>query len=68
MDAYYVNRNSQPTGEHEVHKDGCQYMPEPSNRTYLGLFGSCAPAVNEARKHYSSVDGCYFCCRDCHTR
>ena len=38
MARYYVNTNAQSTGEHEVHKDGCQRMPEPQNRIYLGYF------------------------------
>lgn len=68
MAKYYVNRNAQPTGEHEVHKQGCSYMPAPQNCAYLGDFTNCHDAVAEARKRYSNVDGCYYCCNDCHTR
>jgi hypothetical protein len=66
MASYYVNQNAQPTGEHEVHVFGCTYFP--SNRTYLGEFDSCGPAVAQARLYYGNVDGCYWCCRPCHTR
>ena len=64
---YYVNKNAQGNGDHEVHKEGCQYMPTVLNRIYLGLFENCHKAVAAARKHYSQVNGCYWCSRECHT-
>jgi hypothetical protein len=66
MANYYVNKNAQSTGEHEVHKAGCSYMP--SNRLYLGDFSSCAPAVRKAKETYPNSDGCAYCCKACHTR
>lgn len=68
MDSYYVNKNAQTTGEHEVHKSSCPYLPAAENRIYLGSFSNCAEAVREARKHYINVDGCKHCCPNCHTR
>lgn len=68
MARYYVNINAQSSGDHEVHKWGCLFMPTESNRLYLGDFASCAPAVREAKKTYSQADGCYFCAKDCHTQ
>lgn len=68
MALYYVNKIAQPTGEHEVHTSLCPYLPSEQNRKYLGSFDNCAEAVREARKYYSNVDGCYYCCRPCHTR
>jgi hypothetical protein len=65
---YYVNDHAQPTGEHEVHKQGCSYMPGDRHRQFVGNFDSCQPAVQAAATHYANVDGCYFCCRACHTR
>ena len=67
MDQYYVNDHAQPTGEHEVHKQGCSFMPHPTNRTYLGWHSNCQQAVNKAREIYRNVDGCYYC-TSCHTR
>lgn len=64
---YYVNQNAQANGDHEVHTDSCSYLPLPHNRTYLGTFTSCAPAVSEAKRHYPRSNGCYWCCRACHT-
>jgi hypothetical protein len=68
MPIYYVNKNAQSTGEHEVHEDGCSYLPEPENRQYLGVFSNCKDAVREAKNYYDNVDGCYFCSPKCHTR
>lgn len=67
MSIYYVNKNAQSNGDHEVHTTGCSYMPDSQNCTYLGDFNSCGPAVQEARKYYSQVNGCYYCSRACHT-
>jgi len=68
MDNYYVNRNAQPTGEHEVHKSTCHRLPDSSNRIALGYFSNCTDAVEKAKQYYSNVDGCYYCCSNCHTR
>lgn len=64
---YYVNKNAQSNGDHEVHKDGCDWLPELKNRIYLGYFASCDEAVIKASEHYSQVNGCYFCSEECHT-
>lgn len=68
MPRYYVNQRAQSTGEHEVHKEGCTYLPEPQNRKDLGFHPDCHSAVREAKKTYDNVDGCFFCCNPCHTR
>lgn len=67
MASYYVNKNAQSNGDHEVHKTGCQYMPEPANRLYLGDFASCYPAVKKAKETYPQSNGCYYCSNECHT-
>lgn len=68
MARYYVNKNAQANGDHEVHTAGCSFMPLPENRIYLGDFDSCHPAVREAKKHYRQSNGCYYCCNACHTQ
>ena len=65
---YYINRRAQLTGEREVHAEDCVYLPDIMNREYLGMFESPQKAVEEARKYYFNVDGCYFCCYPAHTR
>ena len=67
MTRYYVNKNAQANGDHEVHESGCLYLPAAENRVYLGDFSNCRDAVAEARRHYRQSNGCYYCSRACHT-
>lgn len=67
MAEYYVNKNAQSNGDHEVHESNCEYLPDQDNRIFLGSFESCFEAVKEARKHYTKVDGCFYCSLPCHT-
>ncbi len=53
MDTYYVNHNAQRNGDHEVHKDGCRYMP--SSKLRLGSFSNCRDAVREEKKRTRSL-------------
>lgn len=64
---YYVNKNAQSNGDHEVHNETCTRCPSAENRLYLGQFATCRPAVAEAKKTYPKSNGCYYCSRDCHT-
>ena len=64
---YYVNKNAQANGDHEVHTSSCSFLPQEDNRIYLGDYVSCASAVVEARKHYTQSNGCYYCATACHT-
>lgn len=66
--AYYVNKIAQSNGDHEVHVQGCTYLPAEQNRKFLGYYTSCQPAVAEAKKEYKTANGCRFCCEPCHTR
>ncbi len=69
MPQYYVNRNVQANGDHEVHQTtGCPYPADEPNRIYLGHFANCHGAVTEARKYYTQVNGCAYCAPDCHTQ
>ncbi|MDD2208751.1 MAG: hypothetical protein PHU45_05350 [Bacilli bacterium] len=65
---YYVNKNQQVGGEHEVHTSDCIFLPELDNRIYLGEYISCQQAVTIAKKYYNEVDGCSYCCNACHRR
>ena len=67
MSRYYVNKNAQSNGDHEVHVTGCNWLPKPENRTLIGDFHTCHPAVREAKRRYPQSSGCYYCCRECHT-
>lgn len=68
MDYYYVNRNEQPNGDHEVHKASCVWLPAAHNRIYLGMFTGCAGAVVKAHEYYNQVNGCVHCSPACHTQ
>ncbi len=64
---YYVNDNAQPNGDHEVHVYGCSWLALVVNKTYLGDYTSCSPAVTKARTIYSQCNGCFYCSNACHT-
>lgn len=65
---YYVNANAQSNGDHEVHTQSCEWLPNVENRIFLGDFTTCGPAVRAAREHFTQVNGCYYCSRLCHTQ
>ena len=67
MTAYYVNRNAQDNGDHEVHETGCKYFPHSENAEYLGDYKSCESAVLEAKIRGYKANGCFYCSKDCHT-
>lgn len=68
MASYYRNRNAQLNGDHEVHREGCGWMPAQANQHYLGEFDNCFQAVAVAKSFDPSADGCAYCSPSCHTR
>ncbi|QHI37084.1 hypothetical protein IMCC3317_24620 [Kordia antarctica] len=67
MKDYYVNKNAQSNGDHEVHESGCYWLPMEKNRIPLGKFYTCGGAVSTAKNHYDQVNGCKHCSEPCHT-
>lgn len=67
MAHYCVNKNAQDNGDHEVHVVGCTYYPAEKNRLPLGDHNSCGPAVTKANETYKKSNGCFYCCKPCHT-
>jgi hypothetical protein len=72
MPQFIVNSNAQPVSQdHEVHNKttGCSYMPQASNQIDLGYHASCHGAVTAAKGKLPGkrVNGCYYCCKECHT-
>lgn len=65
MPNYYVANTPQPNGEHEVHRDHCQYLAE--DHAHLGWYADCRLAVGQAKQLYPDSNGCYWCCRAAHT-
>lgn len=49
---FYVNKNEQWTGEHEVHRANCAWLPDAANRIYLASF---TPLRRLFRKHVSTT-------------
>ena len=66
MNYYYVNKNPQANGDHEVHQLTCYYMP--AEKIALGFYMTAKEAVEAAKVYYLNVDGCFYCCEECHTR
>lgn len=68
MPKYYVNTNRQSGSgyNHEVHKEGCLWMPSEWNRQYLGWFSSDEEALKAAKRYYADADGCVHCCPSIH--
>ena len=66
MPYYFVNTDDSknPNNNHEVHKEGCRYMP--ISTISLGYFANAIPAVSEAKKIYKDADGCAICCPEAH--
>ena len=66
---HYINHNQQTNGDHEVHDSECSYLPDVSNRTYLGYLSSSHEAINIAKIKFPSwsINGCYWCCPESHT-
>ena len=71
LDHFIINKNQQNNGDHEVHNKtkGCSYMPNSENQIGLGTHSSCHEAVSTAKSQWndSRINGCYYCCNDCHT-
>lgn len=68
MPNYYINKNAQSSGEHEIHKSNCDHLPVVYNRIELGWFLSDAAAKEAAKKYFYNVDGCKFCCTSIHSK
>ncbi len=69
MKQYFINNNRQSNGDYEVHTLGCTHFPK-DNYIYLGEFFGCKSAIVEAKRLYPhrDINGCYYCCNECHTK
>jgi hypothetical protein len=68
MPKFYVNKNAEFDGFHEVHVSDCAQGAAPEYQLDLGWYLTCKEAVVEAREIFEKVDGCAYCCEGCHTR
>ena len=67
MARYYVNRQAQSNGDHEVHRSDCYWLPSPENRVDLGEHTGCHSAVRTAKTIFPQSNGCRTCSTECHT-
>ncbi len=70
MKRFIINKNPQPTGEHEVHdEERCVHLPLKENRILIGYFETCREAILVAKTRWPSydIDGCAYCTL-CHSR
>ena len=73
MEPFILNNHSQPNGDFEVHRlNTCDHLPLGQDWLFLGNFSNCQDALNSARVQYphiaERIDGCYYCCNNCHIR
>lgn len=69
MYRYYLNKNKDlnPNGNNEVHKENCWKVPAEQNRVDLGLCSDGIEAVERAKRlGYEKADGCILCCPEAH--
>lgn len=71
MPNFIINNNQQSNGDYEVHNrtTGCSFMPAAANQIDLGDHATCHGAVDYAKRQFlnAKINGCYYCCRPCHT-
>lgn len=71
MYRFVINSQRQQNGDYEVHNatTGCSFMPQPQNQVELGYHADCGSAVAAAKAANPNlrINGCYYCCRACHT-
>ncbi|HJV86402.1 MAG TPA: hypothetical protein VJ698_13085 [Noviherbaspirillum sp.] len=65
MASYYVNRQPESNGDHEVHREDCSRLPSAEHREFLGDFVSCYGAMAEALRSYPTANGCAECSAQC---
>ncbi len=73
MNNYYLNKNAQSNGDHEIHKESCYYYymyKGGYNFELLGAFSTEFEAIRYARRKYPylRIDGCAYCCPSIHQK
>lgn len=69
MPYYIVNKNTDERGYHEVHDvNNCRHLPHQWNQEDLGYQVNCKNAVMVAKvsNPHWAIDGCKYCCPECH--
>jgi hypothetical protein len=58
---YYVAIRPQTNDHHNVHREGCPFLPEDEKRIFLGVFRSALDALHEGQRYYFKSHKCKFC-------
>ena len=61
MHTFYVNKNAQTNGDHEIHRLGCRLLPKKEDRVSIGFFDNCQEALEEALKTDPKAKSCPTC-------
>lgn len=59
---YYVNKQANAQGQHDLHSEFCGFLPTTAKRIYLGDFSNCSEAESRATKLLGQINKCLHCC------
>ena len=68
MDHYFINTKPLSTGVNEVHKDGCLYIPNVTQRNYLGIYLTDKEAIKGAKMIYPNAIACIHCLNETYAK
>lgn len=51
MSLFYVDKNTQDNGDHEIHTASCSHSPGLKNCDALGYHTACSTALDAAKKY-----------------
>ncbi|WP_207637434.1 hypothetical protein [Terrisporobacter glycolicus] len=60
---YYFNDFVDDNSRHEIHAEGCPFLPYYSSRTYIGYLSNCEDALRIAK--YQHPLKSFVCCKSC---
>lgn len=66
MKRYYINKNAQSNGDHEIHTERCSFGALPKDRIDLGYHENDRSALKAGKAVYPNADGCAYCCPSIH--
>ncbi|WP_252856599.1 hypothetical protein [Photobacterium kishitanii] len=55
MSLFYVDKNAQDNGDHEIHTATCSHSPGVKNCDALGYHTACSTALDAAKKNIPSI-------------
>ncbi|SIS96602.1 hypothetical protein [Belliella pelovolcani] len=63
MKFFYLSTRSNDDGFFEIHERGCEHIPDPVNRDYLGPFNNGDEALRKALTMNPQSIKCKSCCQ-----